>query len=135
MDEAKRGGLLTTLAILFALVAIEDLLKPFKLEGPQTGLVFLGTRQTGLANTILGSALGVILLAYAAGIWRMRRYAIRIAWLYAAYVIINLLLFTTRNPAPQNQAEMIFGIVYTIGAIAITVGTASALTRRRADLR
>jgi len=112
-----------------------SLLKPFKLEGPQTGLVFFGTRQTGLANAILGAALGVILLTYAGGIWRMRRYAIRIAWLYAAYVIINLLLFTTRNPAPQNQAEMIFGIVYTIGAIAITVGAASALTRRRADLR
>ena len=79
MDEAKRGGLLTTLAILFALVAIEDLLKPFKLEGPETGLVFFGTRQTGLANAILGSALGFVLLAYPAGIWRMRRYAIRIA--------------------------------------------------------
>ena len=71
MDEAKRGGLLTTLAILFALVAIEDLLKPFKLEGPETGLVFFGTRQTGLANAILGSALGFVLLAYAAGIWRL----------------------------------------------------------------
>jgi len=29
---------------------------------------------------------------------------------------------------------MIFGIVYAIGAIAITVGSASALTRRRVDL-
>jgi hypothetical protein len=29
---------------------------------------------------------------------------------------------------------MIFGIVYSIGAIVLTVGTAIALTRRRADL-
>src|SRR2546426_4000732 len=107
MAEGRRGRLFTILAILFALVAVEDLLKPLGLEGPQTGLVFLGMRQTGLANAILGPLLGMILLVYAMGIWRMRRYAIGLAWAYAAYVILNLALFSIRNPPPENSGDMI----------------------------
>lgn len=134
MGESKRGPLLTTIAILFALVAISDILKPLKLEGSTTGLVFFGVRQTGAANAILGPMLGLILVAYAAGIWMMRRYAMVIGWIYAIYVAINLILFVMRNPPAQTQGEMIFGIVYMILAIAITFGTAIILRRRRADL-
>ena len=75
MGDSKRGALLTTIAILFAILASTDILKPLKLEGPTTGLVFFGIRQTGMANTILGPLMGLILLFYAAGIWRLRRYA------------------------------------------------------------
>ncbi len=49
MGESKRGPLLTTIAILFAILAVTDILKPLKLEGPTTGLVFFGTRQSGMA--------------------------------------------------------------------------------------
>jgi tryptophan-rich sensory protein len=134
MGESKRGGLLTTIAILFAILAISDIMKPFKLEGPTTGLVFFGTRQTGTANAVLGPLLGLILLIYAAGIWRMRGYAMVLGWIYAAYVIVNLVLFTQLNPPAQTQGEMIFGVVYMILAITITVGTAIVLTRRRSEL-
>ncbi|HLX37371.1 MAG TPA: hypothetical protein VKR29_06195 [Candidatus Binataceae bacterium] len=135
MGESNRGALLTTIAILFAILAITDILKPLKLEGPTTGLVFFGIRQSGTANLILGPMMGLILLFYAAGIWRMRRYALTLGWLYAAYVIVNLMLYTQLNPPAKSSGEMIFGIVYMILAIAITVGTAIVLTRRRADLR
>jgi hypothetical protein len=134
MGDSKRGALLTTIAILFAILASTDILKPLKLEGPTTGLVFFGIRQTGMANTILGPLMGLILLFYAAGIWRLRRYAMMLGWLYAAYVIVNLLLYTQRNPPPRNSGEQVFGIVYMVLAIGITVGTAVALTRRRAEL-
>ena len=134
MGESKRGALLTTIAILFAILALTDIMKPLKLEGPTTGLVFFGTRQTGMANTILGPVMGLILLFYAAGIWRMRRYAMVVGWIYAAYVLINLVLFTQLNPPAKTQGEMIFGIVYMIVAITITVGTAIVLTRRRPEL-
>lgn len=134
MGESKRGALLTTIAILFAILAITDIVKPLKLEGPTTGLVFFGTRQTGIANAILGPLMGLILLFYAAGIWRMRRYAMVLAWLYAVYVIVNLVLYTQLNPPAKTQGEMIFGIVYMILAITITVGTAITLTRRRTEL-
>jgi hypothetical protein len=134
MGDSKRGTLLTTIAILFAILAITDILKPLKLEGPTTGLVFFGTRQTGTSNMLLGPLMGLILLFYAAGIWRMRRYAVLLGWLYAVYVIANLVLYTRLNPPAQSSGEMIFGVVYMILAITITVGTAIILTRRRAEL-
>jgi hypothetical protein len=40
----------------------------------------------------------------------MKRYAVTVAWIYAVYVILNLTLFTIRNP--PTRGEMIFGIVY-----------------------
>ncbi len=134
MGESKRGTLLTTIAILFAILAITDILKPLHLEGPTTGLVFFGIRQTGTANLILGPLMGLILLFYAAGIWRMRRYAMMLGWLYAAYVMVNLVLYTQLNPPAQTSGERLFGIVYLILAITITVGTALILTRRRTEL-
>lgn len=134
MGDSKRGILLTIIAILFAILAISDIMKPLHLEGPTTGLVFFGTRQTGIANAILGPLLGLILLAYAAGIWRMRRYALTLGWIYAVYVIVNLILFVQLNPPAKSSGEKIFGIVYMILAITITVGTATILTRRRTEL-
>ena len=134
MADSKRGGVLTVLAVLFTLLAIEDLLKPFHLEGPTTGLVFFGTRLSGMANAIMGPLLGIFLLIYAAGIWRMRRYALYVAYVYAVYVSINLILFTTTNPAPATQNEMIFGIVYSILALLFTWGSAVLLTRRSPEL-
>jgi tryptophan-rich sensory protein len=134
MGESKRGALLTTIAILFGFLAITDLAKPLKLEGPTTGLVFFGIRQSGMANAILGPMMGLILLFYAAGVWRMRRYAMMLGWLYAAYVIVNLVLYTQLNPPAKTSGELVFGIAYMVLAIAITVGTAITLTRRRAEL-
>lgn len=134
MGDSRRGPLLTTIAILFAILALTDLLKPLKLEGPTTGLVFFGIRQSGVANLILGPLMGLILLFYAAGIWRLRRYAMALGWLYAAYVIVNLVLYTRLNPPAKNSGELVFGIVYMVLAIVITVGTAITLTRRRTEL-
>ena len=142
--QTKRGGFLTAMAILLALAAIEDVLKPFGRQGPTTpasflpriqpGIVVLGMRHTGSEAAILGPLVAAFLVLYAIGIWRMKRYVVIFAWLYAAYVILNVTLFMIRNPPAPTRGEMIFGIVYSIGAIALTVGTAFALTRRCVDL-
>jgi len=142
--QTRRGGFLTTMAILLAFAAIEDLLKPFGREGPtasarfvpriQPGVVALGVRYTGSAALVPGVMLGAFLIVYAIGIWRMRRYAFTLAWVYAAYVILNVTLFTIRNPLPPTQGEMIFAIVYCVTAITLAVCVAITLTRRRADL-
>jgi len=142
--HTKRGGFLTAMAILLALAAIEDVLKPFGRQAPITpasflprihpGIVVLGVRHIGSEAAILGPLVAVVLVLYAIGIWRMKRYTVTVAWIYAVYVILNLALFTIRNPPPPTRGEMIFGIVYSIGAIVLTVGTAFALTRRRTDL-
>ena len=77
MDTGRRGPLLTTFAILFALLAISNLLKPFQLEGDTTGFVFLGQSMTGFWNGVLGPLFGIYLAVYAWGIFRMRRFAMR----------------------------------------------------------
>ncbi len=135
MADSRRGVALTTLAILFAILALTDILKPLHLEGPTTGLVFFGKRLSGTPDAILGPLLGIVLLIYAAGIWRMRRYAMYLGYAYAIYVTLNLVLFSVRNPPPASQSEMIFGIVYIILALAFSWGTAILLSRRKVDLR
>ncbi len=134
MNQSKRGAILTVLAVLLVLLAIADVLKPFRLEGPTTGLVFFGTRLSGTANAILGPLVGIFLLIYAAAIWRMRRYALYFAHGYAAYVTINLALYTMKYPMPPTREEQIFGIVYSILALVLTWGTAILLSRRRTEL-
>lgn len=133
-SESRPGAALITFAVLFAILALTDLLKPFHLEGPQTGFVFLGARTGGTANVILGPLFGAILLAYAIGILRMKRYALPLAYAYAGYVVLNLALFSIRNPPPKNSGEMAFGIVYTALGVGISVAAAIALTRRRSEL-
>ena len=135
MADSRRGGGLTSLAILFAILALTNILNPFHLEGPTTGLVFFGKRLSGTPDAILAPILGTVLLTYAAGIWRMRRYALYFGYAYAIYVTINLALFSARNPPPASQSEMIFGIVYIILALAFSWGTAILLNRRKVDLR
>jgi len=123
------------MAILFGILAVTDILKPFHLEGATTGLVFFGRRLSGAADAIMGPALGIILLIYAAGIWRMRRYALYLGYTYAVYVTINLILFQARNPPPASQGEKIFGFAYVILALSFSWGTAIILSRRKADLQ
>jgi len=134
MAESKRGRVLTTIAILFVVLAVTDVMKPFRLEGSDTGFVFLGTRLAGVADAIVGPLFGLYLIAYALAIWRMRRYALPMAYAYAAYVILNLILFTARNPQPPGVGNLVFGIVYSVVAIGVSSGTAIILRRRKADL-
>src|SRR5690242_18424253 len=74
------------------------------------------------------------LLFYASTIWRMNRTALYIAFCYAIYVTLNLFLFTMKYPAPTTRGDQIFGIVYSILALALSWGLASMLARRKADL-
>jgi hypothetical protein len=134
MADSRRSSALTILAILFAILAVTDILKPLHLEGPTTGLVFFGKRLSGVPDAILGPIMGIILLTYAAGIWRMRRYALYLGFAYAIYVTINLIVFTATNPPPPSRAETIFGIVYSILALVFSWGTAILLRRSKADL-
>jgi hypothetical protein len=142
----RRGGFLTAMAVFLALAVIVDVLKAFSkplppgyelagLRMPASGIVVLGVRRTGAGAAILALLVAAVLFFYAAGIWRMKRYAVTIAWLYAAYVILNVTLFTMRNPAPPTPGAMIFAAVYLLVAIMLTVGTAIVLTRRRGELR
>ena len=124
---------MSTFAVLFALLALSNLSKP--LSGGRAGFVFLGTKTTGVANALLGPAFGIFLLIYALGIWQQKRFAVPMAWAYAAYVLINLILFILFTiKTPERWHSPLFGLAYTAIALGVSWGSAILLTRRRAQL-
>jgi hypothetical protein len=133
MATGHRGPLLTTFAILFALLALSNLLKPFQLEGDTTGFVFLGQRMTGLWNAVLGPLFGIYLAVYAYGIIRMRRFAMRMGQAYAAYVVFNLVAWNVRQENPF-EIGMVLSVVYLVVAIGVSAGAALMLMRRASEL-
>ena len=134
MPDPDRDPKLRVFAVLFALLAVSNLLKPFRLFGDQTGFVLFGHRLTGTANAIAGPLFGLYLLVYAAGIWRARRYALPMAYAYAAYVVANLVLFNVFGPKQPGIGFMIFGLVYAAVAIGVSAGAAWLLARRQTAL-
>jgi hypothetical protein len=133
MTEASLGPVLTTFAGLFLILALSNFLKPFHLD-PNAGFVFFGMKTHGIANAILGPAFGTLLATYAIGIWRMRRWALPIAYAYAAYVVLNLLLYTIRNAGMTGQPSPIFMLGYIAVAVGVSAGSAVLLRRRKHDL-
>ncbi len=134
MAEPSRDRALSVFAVLFALLAVSNLLKPFQLGGSQTGFVLFGERLSGTANAVAGPLFGAYLALYAAGIWRRRRFALPMAYAYAAYVAVNLVLFNLRNPSPPGVGYLLFGLVYAAAAIGVSSGAAVTLARRKTAL-
>ena len=131
MEQGKsRGTVLSVFAVLFALLAISNISKP--LSRGRAGFVFFGTKTVGVANMILGPLFGIYLLIYAIGIWRQKRWALAMAWLYAAYVPINMTLFTLKTPGRWGSIG--FGIFYAAIALGVSWGSALLLMKRRAQL-
>ncbi len=129
----QRGAALTIFAILFALMAISNFSKPFEMS-PNVGFVFLGTKLHGSANKTIAPIFGVILAVYAYGIWRMCKFALPIGYFYAAYVIVNLGLYTIKNRGTGVMPPASYMIGYAIVAIGVSLGAAVLLTRRKDDL-
>lgn len=134
MEPAKRGVTLTVFAILFVIVAISNFLKPFHLEGPTTGFVFFGTRTAGIWNDILGPAFGLLLVVYAIGIWRMKSYALPIGCAYAAYVILNIILYSVKHAGAAHPDSAAFMIGFTVIAVGVSLTSALILIVRRSSL-
>jgi len=131
---ARRDGLMTTLAILMALLALSNFAKPIGQAmdpGGNAGFVFFGHRLHGTANTIVGPLFGLILAAYAYGVWTLKRWVVPLAIAYAVYVVINLVLFAI-NPPPGPQSPLPFLVLYALVAIGVSAGGAMHL-RRHAD--
>ena len=135
MADTRRGPALTTFAVLFAILAVSNVLKPLHIGGEQTGLVFFGQRLSGTPNAILGPLFGLFLFVYAYGIWSMRRFAMAMGHAYATYVILNLILWTFNDPNEKTASHMVFGVVYAAVAIGVSLGAAVLLTKRKAELR
>jgi hypothetical protein len=133
MAEDNPERTLRVFAIAFALLAISNLLKPLEL-GETTGFVFFGQRLSGTPNLIAGVLFGIYLLVYAWGIWRMKRFVVGMAHAYAVYVVLNLLLYWSKNPMPPGIGAQIFGFVYMFVALGVSGGAAFLLTKHKALL-
>jgi hypothetical protein len=127
----RRGWFLTVAAVLFFLLALSNFLKPVMADA-HTGFVFFGHRLSGMPNAILGPAFGILLVVYGITIWQMRRLALPLGWVYAAYVVANGILFSmyTTDP-PPSPAFMVATVVLGLG---VPIGSAILLTTKRAQL-
>lgn len=63
MAQVERGNILTVFAVLFAILAVSNLLKPLQLN-ESTGFVLFGSRLSGMPNTIAAIVAGLYLLVY-----------------------------------------------------------------------
>ena len=134
MPRAERGPVLSVCAVLFAVLAISNFLKPLRLGDGNIGFVLLGHRLTGTANAIVGPLFGLYLLVYAVGIWRLRRFALPMGYAYAAYVIANLVMFNLFGPTQPGIGFVIFGLVYAAIAIGVSSGAVYRLAQRKDEL-
>ncbi len=128
-----RDRILTTLGVLMSLLAISNFAKPLGQAmdpGGNAGFVFFGHRLHGVANAIIGPLFGLLLAAYAYGVWTMKRWVVPLAGAYAIYVIVNLVLFTA-NPPPGSQTSLVFMLGYALVAIGVSSGGAFYLHRHR----
>jgi hypothetical protein len=130
-EPPRRDAVLSALAILIGLLALSNLSKPIQQQhNPgHAGFVFFGTRLHGAANAVVGPLFGLLLAAYAYGVWTMRAWVLPIAIAYAGYVIVNLSLFTMHRPPDSGGA--LFGLLYVTIAIGVSSGGAFYLYRHR----
>ncbi len=131
MAQAERDGVLTVFAVLFAILAVSNLLKPLQIH-ETTGFVLFGSRLSGMPNTIAGILAGLYLFVYAYGIWYMKRFVVGMAHAYALYVMLNLLLFMYSD---ERETPLgLFYFLYSVVAIGVSLGSAIILTKRKTEL-
>jgi hypothetical protein len=132
-NERRRGGFLTVMATLLGILALSDFTKALQhLRAPERlGIVIFGVRFESLfANLILGPMMGVLIAAYAYGIWNLRRWAAPLSVFYAFYVPVNLVLFWFRQ-AGSGDRSLGFMLVYLAFAYTGSIGTALYLAYHR----
>jgi hypothetical protein len=64
----------------------------------------------------------------------VRRWVLPIAYAYAAYVILNLSLFSIRNAGSPGHPPSAFMVGYIVVAVGVSTGAAALLYHRRHEL-
>jgi hypothetical protein len=135
MDRPKPGVALTILALIFVVVAVTSILKPFA-TGPDAGFMLLGFRTDGVLEAIVARVHAALMLGLAYGIWGLKRYALYFLLVYTPYVLLNLILFSLRYEwhPPGDLSVSLFVVIYALIALGVPGGTAYLLSRRRPEL-
>jgi len=125
-DKPARGPFLTTIAILFTVLAISNWTKAFQhmLDPKTLGIVIFGFRfESVVANLLLGPIMGTVIGLYAYGLWTLRSWVKPLSIGYAFYVPANLVLFWWAHVEPEKP-PLIGILVYLMFAFTGSIGTA-----------
>jgi hypothetical protein len=136
-DARERGVCLTVMAVLFGVLAISNFTKVLQhLQDPnKLGIVVFGVRyETAASNLILGPLMGLVLAAYAYGLWTLRRWVAPLSIAYAFYVPLNLVLFWYFQTGPDIP-PLGFILFYLAVALGGSIGTALYIAYHRDKLR
>ena len=132
---ASRGWFLSVITVLFVLLAISDFTKAIQFANNPAvgGLVVLGHKFQGIAhNLVLGPIFGLVLFAYAFGIWNLRAWVLPLSIAYAFYVPVNEVLFWSLHQLPPPALGFI--VVYLFLSLTGSIGTAIYLSYHRERL-
>ena len=124
--------LLRICGVCFCILAVSNMTK-FIEASPHQGFMLFGMRQHGTPNLVWGWIFGLYLLVYGIGVLRMRAWALPMGMAYAAYVVLNLILFAIRM-SDEAFARPIFGLVYIIVAVTVSSGAVYLLRKHQAEL-
>ena len=132
----ERGPFLTVMAVLFGLLTVSNFTKAIQYAGnPKVGgIVVFGVRSEGVArNLVLGPLVGLVLGAYAYGLWTLRPWVVPLSVAYAFWVPLNLVLFWYFQTGP-DVPSLAFIVVYLAFALTGSIGTALYLAHHRQEL-
>lgn len=133
LNERRRGPFLTVMAVLFSLLTLSNFTKALQYANNPTvgGIVIFGHRFEGVAsNLIFGPLMGLVVGAYAFGLWKLKRWLAPLSIAYAFFVPLNLVLFWYFQTSPEIPP---LGFILAYLAIALTgsIGTALYLAYHR----
>lgn len=131
-----RGPFLTVMAVLLGVLAVSNFTKAFQfLRDPaHLGIVIFGVRFESVAsNMILGPLMGVVLAAYAYGLWKLEPWVAPLSIAYAFYVPVNLALFWYFQTGPEVP-PLQFMLTYLAVAFTGSIGTALYVAYHRDKL-
>jgi hypothetical protein len=134
--QRKRGPFLTVMAVLLGILAVSDCTKALQhLHDPKVlGIVIFGVRFESVpSNLLLGVMMGVVLAAYAYGLWTLKPWVAPLSIAYAFYVPVNLALFWYFQTGPEIP-PLSFILLYLAVAYTGSIGTALYLAYHRDKL-
>ena len=135
-DGRERGPFLTVMAVLFGVLAVSNCTKALQhLHDPKMlGIVIFGVRFESVpSNLLLGPMMGLVLAAYAYGVWKLKPWVALLSIVYAFYVPVNLALFWYFQTGPDIP-PLGFILMYLAVAFTGSIGTALYLAYHRDKL-
>src|SRR3990172_6482858 len=103
-DRRERGPFLTVMAVLFAVLAVSNCTKALQhLQDSRTlGIVIFGVRFEQVSSYLIrGPLMGLVVGAYAYGLWKLKSSVAPLSVVYAFYVPVNLVLFWYFQTGPE----------------------------------